>query len=132
MVSKKVFAVFGIGALAYVSQAIAESKGDLVVMAEAEITAYCPCDKCCTPFKGKVRGVTASGNIATEGRTVAAPKILPFGTKIVLEGKTLIVEDRGGAIHSDDGRLRLDVYFQEHKSALAFGRKTALVQIIAK
>ena len=40
------------------------------------IYAYCPCVKCC----GKTNGITASGTVATEGRTVAAN--LPFNKAI--------------------------------------------------
>ena len=49
-------------------------------LGEYTIYAYCPCVKCC----GKTNGVTASGTIATEGKTVAST--LPFGTKVYIGG----------------------------------------------
>lgn len=76
------------------------------------VTAYCPCVKCC----GKTNGVTASGAVATEGRTIAAD--MPFGTKVTIEGiGERIVEDRGGAIKGD----KIDVFMNSHSEALKFG-----------
>lgn len=45
-------------------------------------TAYCGCYQCC----GKTTGRTASGTIATAGRTVAMPSSYKFGTKIQIQG----------------------------------------------
>ena len=78
------------------------------------IYAYCPCVKCC----GKTNGITASGTVATEGRTVAST--LPFGTKIYIEGVgERIVEDRGGGI--TDGKI--DLFMGSHEKALRHGVK---------
>ena len=88
------------------------------------ITAYCPCVKCC----GKTDGITASGVKAVQGVTVAADtNKLPFGTKIYIDGVgERIVQDRGGAIKGN----RIDLYFENHQSALNFGRQTKGVRII--
>ena len=57
------------------------------------ITGYdAYCAHCC----GKANGITASGTKATVGRTIAASKKYPFGTKLYIEGYgTYVVEDRG-------------------------------------
>jgi 3D (Asp-Asp-Asp) domain-containing protein len=87
------------------------------------ITAYCPCVKCC----GKTDGITASGVKAVEGVTVAMNKSVPFGTKIYIDGVgERIVQDRGGAIKGN----RIDLYFNDHQSALEFGRQTKEVTIL--
>jgi 3D (Asp-Asp-Asp) domain-containing protein len=78
-----------------------------------KITAYCGCAKCC----GKTDGITASGTHVTAGRTIAAPPDIPFGTQIIINGHTYTVEDRGGAIKGK----RIDIYFETHEEALAFG-----------
>jgi len=85
------------------------------------IYAYCPCAKCC----GKTNGITASGTVATEGRTVAAN--LPFGTKIYIDGiGERIVEDRGGGIKGK----KVDVFMNSHLEALKFGvRKCDVYEI---
>ena len=95
-----------------------------------QVTAYCPCKKCCGP---NAQGITASGKDITynDGRFVAADtRNLPFGTKLVIPGyhNTLPVEviDRGGAIKGD----KLDVFFPTHEEALQWGRQTVEVKII--
>ena len=86
----------------------------LTLLGTYTIYAYCPCVKCC----GKTNGITASGTVATEGRTVAST--LPFGTKIYIEGVgERIVEDRGGGI--TDGKI--DLFMGSHEKALRHGVK---------
>lgn len=78
--------------------------------------------KCC----GKTNKVTASGTIATEGRTIAAD--LPFGTKLYIDGVgERIVEDRGGGI----GTGKIDIFMSDHNSALQFGvRKVDVYEVM--
>lgn len=79
-----------------------------------KLTAYCACEKCC----GKSDGITASGVKAVEGVTIAADtKVLPFDTKIIVDGHEYTVQDRGGAIKGNC----IDVYFDSHQEALDFG-----------
>lgn len=88
-----------------------------------DITAYCACKRCC----GKSNGITASGVKAIEGITIAADtKVLPFGTKVIIDGNTYIVQDRGGAIKGN----RIDIYFDTHEKALQYGRQTKEVIIL--
>ncbi len=83
-------------------------------LGEYKLTAYCACEKCC----GKTDGITASGVRAKEGVTVAADtSVLPFGTKIFIDGHEYTVQDRGGAIKGN----KIDVYFDHHQEALEFG-----------
>jgi len=92
------------------------------------VSAYCPCQKCCGP---KACGITASGKPVSYngGRFCAAPKSIPFGTMIDIPGYGCVsVTDRGGAI--TEGRL--DVCFQDHKTALAWGRQTLVVKVYRK
>lgn len=89
----------------------------------ATVTAYCSCSKCC----GKSTGITASGTKATAGRTIAASSQYAFGTKIEIQGYgTYTVEDRGGAIQGN----RIDMYFNSHSEALAFGKKTLSIRVV--
>ncbi len=85
-------------------------------------TAYCPCWGCC----GKTDGITATGTKATAGRTIAAdPDVIPYGTEVIIDGHTYIVEDCGGAIKED----RIDIYFDTHTEALEFGIQELTVKI---
>jgi len=81
-----------------------------------KVTAYCPCKKCCGKWAD---GITASGAKA-QGKLIAAPKEIPFGTWINVPGYGWAeVKDRGGSIK----RNRLDVFFESHQEALEWGVK---------
>ena len=95
-----------------------------------EVTAYCPCVKCCGP---NAHGVTASGKLIShnDGKFVAADtSVLPFGTKLVIpgyaDGQPVDVADRGGAIKGN----KLDLFFPTHEAALAWGRQMVEVTVI--
>jgi 3D (Asp-Asp-Asp) domain-containing protein len=93
-----------------------------------EVTAYCPCPKCCGP---KASGVTASGRKVTHnaGKFVAADNNLPFGTRLAIpgynDGRPVEVLDRGGAIKGK----KLDLFYPTHEQALQWGRKWVAVTI---
>lgn len=73
-------------------------------------------------------GITASGTTVSEGRTVACPKSIPFGTKIHIEGFGYrICEDRGGAIVEG----HLDIYVDSLTKARKLGRQKLLVTILS-
>lgn len=87
-----------------------------------KVTAYCSCSKCC----GKSNGITSSGKKATAGRTIAAPSSFAFGTKVIINGKEYVVEDRGGAINGN----HIDIYMNSHSAAISWGVKYLPVEII--
>ena len=91
-------------------------------------TGYCPCEKCCGKFSSEVTGVeqhTATGTIPTAGRTIAVdPNVIPYGTKIDIEGLgSFVAEDCGGMVEGN----HIDIYFDTHEEAVAFGRQTRYV-----
>lgn len=94
-------------------------------MGEFKLTAYCPCMRCC----GKTDGITATGTTATEGRTVAVdPRVIPYGSTVTIyfadsTSHTYTAEDCGGGIKGN----RLDIYFDDHQTALQFGVQRAYV-----
>lgn len=72
-------------------------------------------------------GITASGKKTAEGRTIACPPSIPFGTRVQIEGVGVrVCEDRGGAIKEG----YLDVYVRSEKEALSFGRRSLRAEII--
>lgn len=80
-------------------------------------SAYCPCVICCAD---SADGITSTGTIATEGRTIAVdPSVIPYGTEVIFGGNKYIAEDCGGAIKGN----RIDVFFDSHEDALQFGRQ---------
>lgn len=77
-------------------------------------TAYCPCEECSEGYGT----MTATGVTAKAGRTIAVdPKVIPYGTEVVIDGHTYIAEDTGGFIKGN----RIDIYFDSHSDALDFG-----------
>lgn len=92
---------------------------------QLEATAYCHCVKCTgTTYEAP----TASGTVAKENHTVAMAKDIPFGTKVIINGESYVVEDRGGAIKDN----RIDIFFESHQKALEFGRQDVEAKIIYK
>jgi 3D (Asp-Asp-Asp) domain-containing protein len=87
-----------------------------------KVTAYCSCAKCCGSYSN---GYTSSGTKATAGRTVAAPSNLAYGTKLNINGKNYVVEDRGSAISGN----KIDIYVNSHSEALAWGVRYLPVEI---
>ena len=92
-------------------------------LGEFKLTAYCACSKCC----GKSDGITATGTKATQGRTIAVdPKLIPYGSEVIINGHTYVAEDCGGAIKSK----KIDIYFDSHREALNFGVRYADVYLV--
>ena len=93
-----------------------EPVGEWKPMGEYRVTGYSACVACC----GKSDGITADGTYAPgfSGRLASAPKEIPFGTKLWVEGVGVVeVHDRGGAIK---GR-RLELFFQKYSEARQWG-----------
>lgn len=119
---------------AEIDTVVTEPQETFVSLGEFKLTAYCPCTKCCgkwgenrpTDANGNMIVVTASGRYAKENWTVAADtSMLPFGTRIYINGYEYEVQDRGGAIKEN----RIDIYFDDHQEALNFGIQYAEVMI---
>lgn len=84
-------------------------------------TAYCSCVECTTDGNG----ITASGTVATEGRTIAC-NALPIGTEVLIDGHTYVVEDTGYTPYGDEW---VDIYFSDHEAALEWGVRLVDVYI---
>lgn len=93
-----------------------------------EVTAYTNGYESTGKYPGHPEyGITASGKRTKEGRTVAAPPSIPFGTKLYIEGIGYrIVEDRGADIVEG----RLDLFIEDLNRAKKFGRQKLKVIIL--
>jgi 3D (Asp-Asp-Asp) domain-containing protein len=94
------------------------------------VTAYCACRRCCGKFAD---GKTANGHkIRRNDVFVAADKIYPFGTEMIIpgynNGEPVKVFDRGRVIRGN----RLDVFFNSHKTARKWGVKYLEVKLRPK
>lgn len=100
-----------------------------------KLTAYCSCEKCCGKW-GENRPVDengdeivfgASGERLVEGVSVAVdPSVIPYGSVLEIDGCKYKAQDCGGAIKNN----RIDVYFDDHQSAVEFGVREAEVFLL--
>ena len=72
-------------------------------------------------------GITASGRKVEEGMVAADTSVLPFGTKIWIEGLGVYeVQDTGGDIIGN----RIDIYMSDLDRAVQFGRQKRKVVVL--
>lgn len=104
-------------------------KNNYIYSFEGVVTAYSPYEESTgkSPDDPDFK-VTASGIIATQGRTIAMDKRFPFGTLVKIEGfnEVFRVEDRGFKIKGN----RVDVYFDSIEEAIKFGKQKRKIFII--
>lgn len=103
-----------------------EPESELIKLGEFKLTAYCSCSKCCGKWAncrpvdeyGNEIVLGASGEKLTAGYSLAVdPKLIPYGTKLLINGQIYEAQDCGGAIKDK----RIDVYFNNHSDAVEFG-----------
>lgn len=104
----------------------------LVSLGEYMLTAYCSCYECCDEYalnrpideNGNEIVIGASQEVLVPGYSIAVdPRVIPYGTVVVIDGKEYVTHDCGGAIKGN----RIDVYHDDHKEALKFGIQYAEV-----
>lgn len=86
-------------------------------------TAYCPCRKCSQSWGAR----TCTGTIASAGHTIAVdPRVIPFGTKVMINGTIYTAEDRGGAVKGN----HIDIFFNTHGETKAYGTRNVEVFLV--
>ena len=81
---------------------------------EFHVTSYCGCYSCSEGYGTQ----TSTGVTAEAGRTIAVdPDVVPYGSKVQINGHTYVAEDCGGAING----YEIDIYMDEHSSTDRFG-----------
>lgn len=92
---------------------------NLNYIGDFKITHYCVCSKCCGKSPtNPTYGITATGTLATAGRTIAVdPRKIPYGSKVVIDGHTYIAEDCGGLIKGN----KIDICVSSHTEAYQKG-----------
>ena len=98
------------------------TKTHMISLGKFKITAYCPCREC----SGGYGRQTSTGHRAKSRHTVAVdPRIIRYGTKLIIDGTTYTAEDCGGGVK---GR-HIDVYFNSHSEVERFGKRYREVSI---
>ncbi len=85
-------------------------------LGEFKATGYCNCQRCSGGYTK-----TYSGTIPKANHTLSADlNLFPIGTKLVIDGITYTVEDKGSSVNGK----KVDIFFATHAEALAFGTQT--------
>lgn len=92
---------------------------------EFHVTAYCGCYSCSEGYGTQ----TSTGVTAEAGRTIAVdPDVVPYGSKVQINGHTYVAEDCGGAING----YEIDIYMDEHSSTDRFGSQYIVCTVYTK
>lgn len=79
---------------------------------QAEVSAYTD------------RGTMASGEWTHDG--AIASDDLPFGTRVIINGRTYVVKDRFGGGYSN----AIDIWMPSYEDAIEFGRQYITVEVL--
>lgn len=109
----------------YIDEGIIIDYGPVIKsLGEFVTTGYCSCERCCGEWAD---GITATGTTAVMGRTIAVdPSVIPYGTKVIIDGHQYIAEDCGGAIKKN----KIDIFFDSHDAALYYGVQLKEIKIV--
>ena len=99
--------------------------GQYIPLGEFKLTSYCGCRRCCGKWAD---GITASGLKAEPGMIAVDPSIIPLGSYVMIDGVEYLAADTGGAIKGN----RIDVFCEDHQSALDYGVQSHEVYLVAE
>lgn len=86
-------------------------------------TGYCPCYQCSEGWGRK----TSTGATAHANHTIAVdPRVIPYGTRIMINGVVYTAEDRGGGVKGN----HIDIFFDSHSQTLNHGSRMQEVFIL--
>lgn len=97
-----------------------------VLLGSFRVTAYCSCEKCCGEWaKNRPNGIVYGAAGVELKAGVSCASLLPLGTVVEVEGLgEYIVQDRPAQWVIDKyGENQIDIYFDSHEAASAFGLK---------
>lgn len=101
----------------------ATAAGGLRSLGLFRTTGYCPCYQC---SEGWGRH-TSTGAIAQSGHTIAVdPRIIPYGSKVMINGIVYTAEDRGGGVKGN----HIDIFFDSHSQTRSHGSRAEEVFLI--
>ena len=80
------------------------------------LTGYCKCRICCGKWSSI--NTTYIGAIPRVNHTIAVdPRVIPFGTKVMINGIVYTAEDKGGGVKGN----HIDIFCGSHSAALKIG-----------
>lgn len=99
--------------------------GQYISLGEFTLTSYCKCERCCGKWAD---GITASGLPAEPGIIAVDPNVISLGSYVMIDGVEYLAADTGGAIKGN----RIDVFCEDHQSALEYGVQRHEVYLVAE
>lgn len=103
------------------AQAAANPK--LVPLGVFKTTGYCPC-RACSEGWGRH---TSTGAIAAASHTIAVdPRVIPYGSKVMVNGVVYTAEDRGGGVKGN----HIDIFYNTHGETRQHGLQNAEVFLV--
>lgn len=86
-------------------------------------TGYCPCSIC---SEGWGRH-TSTGAMAASSHTIAVdPKVIPYGSQVIINGVIYTAEDRGGGVKGN----HIDIFFDTHSESKEHGMQHEEVYLV--
>lgn len=97
--------------------------GNMVSLGLFKTTAYCPCYSCSEGWGRQ----TSTGALAASGHTIAVdPRVIPYGSKIMINGTVYTAEDKGGGVKGN----HIDIYFNTHGETRQYGTRRVEVFLV--
>lgn len=98
--------------------------GGLQSLGMFRTTGYCPCYRCSEGW-GRL---TSTGATAKSSHTVAVdPRVIPYGTKLMIGGVIYTAEDRGGGVKGN----HIDIFFDSHTQTRQHGSRQQEVFLVS-
>lgn len=104
-----------------------------ISLGEYRITAYCPCEICCGKWaKNRPNGIVVGAYQSELKEGISVASTLPNGTNIYVEGiGEFVVQDKiADWVIKEHGYNVIDIYFENHEDAKAFGLQHKEIFII--
>lgn len=106
------------------SEEASHTHNDLQSLGIFRTTGYCPCYRCSEGWGRR----TSTGATATSSHTVAVdPRVIPYGTKLMIEGVIYTAEDRGGGVKGN----HIDIFFDSHTQTRQHGSRQQEVFLVS-
>ena len=87
-------------------------------------TGYCPCHQC---SEGWGRH-TSTGALAQTNHTIAVdPRVIPYGSKVMVNGVVYTAEDRGGGVRGN----HIDIFYDTHAQTRQHGSRSQEVFLVS-
>lgn len=87
-------------------------------------TGYCPCYQCSEGWGRR----TSTGTVAKSNHTIAVdPRVIPYGSKIMLNGVIYTAEDRGGGVKGN----HIDIFYDTHLQTRQHGSQQQEIFLVS-